>query len=51
MRQHLEIVHKSLGSTRINQWYLIAVTICSQMKVDKQKWIESFIKVNMHPKH
>jgi len=51
MRQHLEVVHKSLGSTRINQWYLIAVAIHSQKMVDKQKWIDSFIKVNMHPKH
>ena len=51
MRQHLEVVRKSLGSTRIDQWYLIAVAIRSQLKVDKQKWIDSFIKVNMHPKH
>jgi len=51
MRQHLEVVCKSLGSTQIDQWFCVAVAIRSQMKVPKQRWIESFIKVNMDPKH
>jgi hypothetical protein len=51
MRQNLELVRKSLGSVNIDQYYLIAVAIDAQKRVSKQSWIESFVKVNMHPKH
>jgi hypothetical protein len=50
MRQNLERVRRSLGFC-IDQYYLIAIAIDAQKKVPKRSWVESFVKVNMHPKH
>jgi hypothetical protein len=33
------------------QWQLIAICLEGLKKVPKEKWIESHIKVNMHPDH
>ena len=33
-----------------SQWHLIAIAIEAQNKVPKEVWVQSFIRVNMHPK-
>jgi hypothetical protein len=45
----IDMVKKKLGV--ILQWQLIAIWLEGLKKVPKEKWIESHIKVNMHPNH
>lgn len=35
----------------MTQWHLIKIACNSQLKVSKATWINSFVKVNLHPKH
>jgi len=50
MRDALATVRPQLGQ-KLDQWYLIAIAINSLAKIGPEPWIQSFIKVNMHPKH
>ena len=42
--------HRIVGRY-FDQWYLIAVAIEAQKLVNKEVWVSSFRKVNLHPKH
>jgi len=49
MRTALATVRDQLAA-KIDQWYLIAIAIEALKKVGAEPWIQSFKKVNMHPK-
>ena len=45
---NLHVVLKALESS-MNQYHLIKLVVNAQLKVTKKEWINSFIRVNMHP--
>jgi len=42
-------IKKTLKS-KMTQWHLIKIAANAQMKVSRETWVKSFIKVNCHPK-
>ncbi|KAI2510833.1 hypothetical protein MHU86_3619 [Fragilaria crotonensis] len=49
MRANLDLIRPHIG-TRLDQWYLITIAIEALKRVQPSAWIESFIKVNLHPR-
>ena len=49
VRHSLNMIKATLGRA-IDQWILISIAINAQNSIPKEVWIESFKKVNMHPK-
>ena len=48
MRSALQAVAPTVGRST-NQWILITIAIDAQISIEKEVWIDSFKKVNMHP--
>ena len=49
MRANLDLIRPHLRS-RLDQWYLIAIAIEALKLIKPSAWIESFTKVNLHPR-
>ncbi|KAI2491962.1 hypothetical protein MHU86_22582 [Fragilaria crotonensis] len=49
MRANLDLLCPHLRS-RLDQWYLITIAIEALKRVKASAWIESFTKVNLHPR-
>ena len=49
MRANLDLICGVVG-VRMDQWYLISIAMEALKKVQPQSWIDSFTKVNLHPK-
>jgi len=49
MNDNMLSLRKGLG-TQLSQWHLIKIAADAQVKIKKNTWINSFIKVNLHPK-
>ncbi|KAI2508458.1 hypothetical protein MHU86_5985 [Fragilaria crotonensis] len=50
MRMNLDLIRPHIG-VRLDQWYLISIAIEALKKIKASAWIESFKKVNLHPRH
>ena len=50
MHMQLNTVRRPLGHA-MDQWILISIAINAQNLVEKETWIASFKRVNMHPKY
>ena len=50
MNENMLAVRKTLGA-EMTQWHLIKIAADAQSKIKKTTWINSFIKVNLHPKY
>jgi hypothetical protein len=50
MRMNLDSICPHIG-VRHDQWYLISIAIEALKKIKAAAWIESFTKVNLHPRH
>jgi hypothetical protein len=49
MRANLDMLRPHIG-TQLDQWYLITIAIDALKRVKATAWIESFTKVNLHPR-
>ena len=50
MQMNLDLIRPHKG-VRLDQWYLIRKQIVALKKIKASAWIESFKKVNLHPRH
>ena len=50
MRMNLDLIRPHIG-VRLDQWYLITIAIEALKKIKPAAWVESFTKVNLHPRH
>ena len=50
MRANLDMVRPYIG-VRLDQWFLIGIAIDALKRIKAAAWIESFTKVNLHPRY